>query len=285
MASAYDEILSKQYHSIKIFTGENASSKNVPYRIGDKTTTVNLVTEKYYDTWIDFHLIPAERPTVELPSANTKIVNIPGRRTPLDFSTYLTGHSTYANRSGSWTFYTDVDFVDSFGGWIAFDKELKSKLHGRTRKIVLQDDPSYFYVGSLTLGEWATGESFSSITISYNLYPYKKALLSTMDMWLFDDFDFDNGYIQYLEDVEVNGTAYINVLGSPERISPHISGTEGISIAKYENGAWVSYGTVYTGSISSAKAIRPRLVIDNGTNRLRFTGNGTVTIDYRRGYL
>lgn len=283
--AAYDEVLSKQYHSLKIFTGTYGTAKAVSYRIGNTSKTIQVAEEKYYDTWIDFHMIPSDRPTVALPAGNTKLITIPGRSTPLDFSNYLTGHPTFGNRSGSWTFLMDNDFVNQKGGWMTFEKDLRNKLHGRIRKVVLRDDPSYFYVGELTLGAWTPGDTRSSITISYNFYPYKKALLSTMDMWAFDDFDFQDGFIQYLENMEVDSIRYVDVLGAKERISPHIAGSGDLSIAKYENGRWVSYGSVYTGSIEKADAIRPRLVIDEGTNRLRFIGNGTVTIDYRRGLL
>ena len=283
--AAYDETLSKQYHSLKIFPGTYTAAKNVEYRIGNNRQMVSVAEEVYYDTWTDFHLIPTERPTVALPSASTKLVTIPGNSVPLDFSEYLTGHPLFGNRSGSWSFLTDTAFVDQHGGWLAFDRNLRSKLHGRIRKVVLRDDPSYFYVGELALAQWATGNERSTITISYNFYPYKKALLSTMDQWAFDDFDFQDGFIQYLKDMDVSNTRYVTVHGSRERISPHIAGTGDISIAKYENNTWVSYGKMSTGSINDASAIRPRLIIDDGANRLRFTGNGSVSIDYRRGML
>lgn len=283
--AVYDETLSKQYHSLKIFTGEYGDARKVSYRIGNTRQTISVADEIYYDTWIDFHLIPTARPTVALPAANTKLISIPGNSSPLDFSTYLTGHPTFGNRTGSWSFLTDPEFVDRNGGWIAFEKNLRSKLHGRIRKVVLRDDSSYFYAGELTMNPWSTGRDRSTVTISYNFYPYKKALLSTMDMWTFDDFDFYDGYIQYLKDMDVQDTRYVDVIGSRERISPHIAGTGDISIAKKENDTWVSYGKMSTGSINDASAIRPRLVIDDGVNQLRLTGTGTVTIDYRRGVL
>lgn len=283
--AAYDDELSRQYHSLKIFTGVYGNPVPVSYRIGNSRQTINVAQEQCYDTWTDFHLIPTARPTVAIPNGNTKLINVPGRATPLDFSNYLTGHPTFGNRSGSWSFVTDNDFVNKKGGWVAFDKDLRSKLHGRIRKVVLRDEPSYFYVGELTLGQWTPGEVRSSITISYNFYPYKKAILSSMDIWTFDEFDFHDGYIQYLENLTVNGTLYVDVLGSKERISPHIAGSGDVNIAKREGDSWISYGKMYTGSIDNADAIRPRLVIDEGINKLRFTGNGTVTIDYRRGLL
>ena len=256
--------LSLQYHSLRIYD----------------------TSSHYYDTWNDFHLIPSERPIVALPKANTKLVSIPGRKTPIDMTTYLTGHPTYTNRQGSWTFYTDPEYVErNLGGLVAFDKRLRSLFHGHVSKVILRDDPSYFYIGELSMGQWKPEAAWSSVVISYNFYSYKKSITSSMDIWTFDDFDFRDGIIQYLVDMEINGLRTVNVYGSPERISPHISGTPNILVEKYENETWVSYGYVPTEEITSQNTIIPRLIIDDGVNRLRFRGNGTVTIDYRRGLL
>lgn len=282
MASSYKSL---QVHSIRLYDG-TYKIENIPYRIGDDRTTIRFETENYYDTWDDFHLIPTARPILSLPTPNTKFVSIPGRKDPIDLTEYLTGHSTFGNRTGSWSFYTDVDYVEQrLGGWIAFDKRLRSLFHGHVGKIVLLDDPSYFYTGELTMGQWQTGEDRSTVTISYDLYPYKKDLSSTMELWKFDEFDFRDGVIMYLKDMEVNGSRDVKVYGSRERISPHISGSSGLVVYKYENNSWVNYGNVPTKSIASNDSIVPRLVIDYGENLLRFTGTGSVTIDYRRGLL
>lgn len=282
MASSYKSL---QVHSIRLYDG-TYKIENIPYRIGNDSTTIRFETENYYDTWDDFHLIPTARPILSLPTPNTKFVSIPGRKDPIDLTEYLTGHSTFGNRTGSWSFFTDVDYVEQrLGGWVAFDKRLRSLFHGHVGKIVLLDDPSYFYTGELTMGQWQTGEDRSTVTISYDLYPYKKDLSSTMELWKFDEFDFRDGVIMYLKDMEVNGSRDVKVYGSRERISPHISGSSGLVIYKYENESWVNYGNVPTKSIASNDSIIPRLVIDYGENLLRFTGTGSVTIDYRRGLL
>lgn len=282
MASSYKSL---QVHSIRLYDG-TYKIENIPYRIGNDRTTIRFETENYYDTWDDFHLIPTARPILSLPTPNTKFVSIPGRKDPIDLTEYLTGHSTFGNRTGSWSFFTDVDYVEQrLGGWIAFDKRLRSLFHGHVGKIVLLDDPSYFYTGELTMGQWQTGDDRSTVTISYDLYPYKKDLSSTMELWKFDEFDFRDGVIMYLKDMEVNGSRDVKVYGSRERISPHISGSSGLVVYKYENKSWVNYGNVPTKSIASNDSIIPRLVIDYGENLLRFTGTGSVTIDYRRGLL
>ena len=273
------------YHSIQIFVGTYYVQR-IPYRIGDDSTMIADETENHYDTWIDFHLIPTEMPTVALPNTNVKLVNIPGKAEPIDLTDYLTGHPTYSNRMGNWSFYTDQDYVDrQFGGWVAFDKHLRSLFHGRVLKVVLRDDPAYFYVGEISVQPIQPGDSRSVITLNYNFYPYKKSLTCSMELWKWDEFDFVDGTIEYMKDMSVSGTRLVDVIGSRERISPHISGSSGLQIDKYENSTWKNYGNVPTEPISSANSIIPRLVIEPGVNQLRFRGNGTVTIDYRRGML
>jgi hypothetical protein len=214
------------------------------------------------------------------------LVTIPGRKNPIDMTTYLTGHPTYGNRTGSWSFLTDNDWVKKYtGGWIALDKKLQNLFHGHIAKVVLRDDPLYFYAGELTLSQWATGSSQSSITISYNFYPYKKSHISSMDLWEWDDFDFEDDVIQYLKDLEVNGTRIVDVYGSPERISPHIQASSQILVDKYIGSSWVTYGYAPTESIIDNGSIIPRLIVNDGLNRFRFRGNGTISIDYRRGLL
>lgn len=257
--------LSLQYHSIRIIYG----------------------TGYFYDTWNDYHLIPTDRPTVAVPKANIKMITVPGRRNPIDLTTYLTGHPTYTNRTGSWSFYTDPEYIDKhFGGWVRFEKLLRMAINGFTTKVILRDDPAYFYVGELTMGQLKPGPDRSTVTISYNFYPFKKSVIGSMDNWTFDDFDFRDGVIQYLVDLEVNTSRIVRVYGAPERISPHMSANANILVEKKnELGTWVSYGYVPTASIYNKNSVVPRLIIEDGINELRFIGNGSVTIDYRRGLL
>ena len=80
-----DVDLSLQYHSIRIYDG-TYETRDIPYRIGNQSTTISEQIEHYYDTWDNFHLIPAARPTVALPKGNSKLIAIPGSLELIDFS-------------------------------------------------------------------------------------------------------------------------------------------------------------------------------------------------------
>lgn len=187
------------YHSIKI--GENVSE------IG-----------AWKDTWQDWHLIPSARPQVSLPPVRTKFIDIPGLDGQLDLTTALAGRPLYGNRTGSWSFVIVNPYLTVTGvigepeTWYTqkpegyspnyhpkFDynyhslcSEIASFLHGKRFKVVLEDEPGYYYEGRLQLENPSTGKDFSQLTISYTLEPYKTRfnVSSNEDDWLWDPFNF-----------------------------------------------------------------------------------------------
>lgn len=122
------------------------------------------------NTWTNWHLIPSTRPHVAPPSVNEKMVEIPGRNGLLDCTTYLTGNPTYANRTGSWQFYVDHE---QWNSWVDTYTEILQYLHGKRMRVVLEDDPNYYYMGRFSVENWSSGKDYSQITIKYNLDPYK----------------------------------------------------------------------------------------------------------------
>lgn len=145
---------SSDFHSI-IFT-KNGVSKN---------------------TWNDFHLIPSSRPDIVIPSRAFKYVDIPGRSGSLDLSEYLTGSTpTYSDRSGAFEFVVireyDGQIIDN-RSWIERKQELMTFFDGSIMNLKLEDNPSYYYIGRVSIEGWQTGESFSTININYRLKPFK----------------------------------------------------------------------------------------------------------------
>lgn len=121
-------------------------------------------------TWNDWRLLPTKKPTVSLPSFSGSFVEIPGRDGSYDLSTYLTGHPSYSDRSGSWEFIV----VDTEDG--SFDQrinDIAQFIHGHELTIILTDDPNYSYEGRITLSDKNTDDKFPKITITYRIKPFK----------------------------------------------------------------------------------------------------------------
>lgn len=57
--------------------------------------------------------------------------------------------------------------------WATLYSEIMTFLHGKSGKLVLEDDPGYYYEGRFKVNPWKSEESWSTIAIDYKLSPYK----------------------------------------------------------------------------------------------------------------
>lgn len=144
------------------------------------------------NTWDDWRLVPSSRPVFNPPAQKVKTLDIPGGDGVIDLSQALTGYPVYQNRTGS------IEFIvmNGFKPWHMAYSDIMDYLHGQTMRAVLEDDPEYFYEGRFTVNAWKSEKDWSRITIDYSVGPYKWSVLSSLDDWLWDPFNFQNGVIR-----------------------------------------------------------------------------------------
>lgn len=149
------------------------------------------VDPAYRDSWIDWHLIPVSRPIIAPPSVKTNTVEIIGANSVIDLTEAPRGFPTYGNRTGSIDFY--IDHTAKWGAMRVYDydwsvayQELLRDLHGQKMKMMLIDDPTYYYYGRFTLSNWKSDKSMSTVTIGYDLDPYAYAITSAWDDEYYD---------------------------------------------------------------------------------------------------
>lgn len=125
------------------------------------------------NTWDDWHLIPSARPVFAVPSQKVVTVDIPGADGIIDLSTALTGKPTFNNREGSFNFIVMLDL--SYGEWQDRYSEILNTIHGKSVRIILEDDPEWFYQGRVAVNVWSSPSdgSGSTVTIDYSVDPYK----------------------------------------------------------------------------------------------------------------
>ena len=148
----------------------------------DDTTNIN--------TWVDWHLVPMSRPLVNAPKMKTCIVDIPGADGQIDLSTVVSGKPVYSNRTGSWEFMVqngwkpNQSFAYDTASWSTMFSLIMNTLNGKTMKVLLDNEsvldpetntysPSWYYEGLITIDNWKTGDKYSTISIAYDLKPYK----------------------------------------------------------------------------------------------------------------
>ena len=114
-------------------------------------------------TWRDLYLIPVCRPIVQPPTEKTMTLEVEGMSGVADLSHGLTGYPVFSDREGNWQFYIDTDrwreennFWGPVGNLAYQDimARLKEKMARPFQtRIVLDDDPLFYWVGRIWVSE------------------------------------------------------------------------------------------------------------------------------------
>ena len=160
----------------------------------------------FIDTWKDLHLIPTTVPVIQPPPLKTNTIDVPGANGSVDMTEILTGRPLYENRTGSIDFYvdnsaeeycgkiTDEDIPGAYRWDYAYDKILNS-IHGFRKKVILTDARSYYYEGRVSINSYKSDKLTGTISLDYDLEPFKMSVNSTTEPWLWNPFDFIHGII------------------------------------------------------------------------------------------
>lgn len=246
------------FHSIT-FTHRSEDELNA----GGFTKTSTGLLLNGINTWDEWHLIPSSRPDIAMPGISEKYLEIPGRDGSIDLSEWLAGRITYGDREGSLEFYHQNGYED----YETVRRAMAHYFHGRTLKMILEDDPGYYYEGRFRLNGWKSDASHSKVVIDYRLRPYKWDILSRVRPtdWPFDAFGFerDSDYWFTVPDFKTSGTVtykngqFVKHEYSIYRFTEDYSGSSAnaldsaVLVPNYMEGTVYSVGdyAVYNGSI------------------------------------
>ena len=236
---------------------------------------MNGVTFGDKHSYRDWGLILKSRPVLSPQSKKTLYIDIPGSDGVLDLTESLTGDVKFENR----TITCEFNVIDSRKRWSNIYSEILDYLHGQRIKIILDEDPTYYYVGRFQVNEWKSDKVTSLITIEGNVEPYKLEICSSLDDWEWDSFNFETGIIRQWKDLTVGDSLTITVVGTRKTVVPSF-----IVQSNDGSGMTVTFdGRTYNLSDGVNRVVN--INIKQETQTLVFTGNGTVSIDYRGGRL
>lgn len=223
----------------------------------------------------DWGLFLKSRPTISPPSPKTIYIDIPGSDGVIDLTESLTGDVKFDNR----TIKCEFVVIDARNRWANIYSEILDYLHGQRLKIILDNDPTYYYIGRVQVNEWKSDKASATIVIEGNVEPYKMEMFSSLEDWEWDSFNFETGIIRDYEDLRVDESLTFTIEGGRKAVVPSF-------IVKSDDGSGLQVqfdGSTYTLPDGTDRVIN--IVLKSGTNILKFTGNGTVSIDYRGGRL
>lgn len=213
---------------------------------------------------------------IPMPSPKTNLLPIPGADGSLDL-TEISGRPIYENREG-----LEMTFIllnNDYYDWFQAYSEIGEYIHGRRVKVILDDDPNYYYICRLSVDGKKSNPALGEIIISGSAEPYKYDVISSMDDWLWDPFDFSSGIIRTIKNVKI--TQSYHTIRIPE------AGASAVPIfivTEMKSPMTVSDGqNIY--ELSEGKNRFPEVRLGKKEVILTFSGEGTITIDYRGRYL
>lgn len=236
-----------------------------------KSATVN--------TWDDWHLIPSSRPTFSMPQPSLNLISIPGKSGTLDITEMNGETMIFGDRTGSFDFIVENGYWNS---WAEAYSVIARYVHGKKLQVMLEDDDKYYYEGRFMLNEWRSNQNWSTISIGYQVGPFKRNRYPLGDDWLWDELDFNNSTtsIASLSDLSVPSTGLtVKITGFGYRTVPIITRTGGAScIMQLDGGNEIP--------ISPGRNVPTDAVITEGDHTLFFRGVGSkITITYYGGSL
>lgn len=232
---------------------------------------MNGVTFGEMHSYRDFGLLLKSRPEISPPKPKTVYIDVPASDGKLDLTESLTGDVKYHNRTITCTF----TILGNREGWANCYSEIQTYLHGQRMKVVMDDDPGYYYLGRVEVNSWKSSKRTAEIVIEADVEPYKYDVYSSIDDWEWDTFDFETGVIRELSNLKVNDSLELLIVGSGKKTIPKFTASAAMTISYL--------GKTYDLPAGTHKILD--LVIGNGDSVMTFTGNGTVSIDYRGGTL
>lgn len=200
-----------------------------------------------YDSYLDFALIRTSCTIGEAAPKKTT-VEIEGSDGVLDLTDYF-GEVYYENRTLSFEF----SLIEPMSEFNRIYSEIKNALNGKKMKITLSEDSEFYYVGRVSVNEWKSNGRIGSIAIECDCEPYKYRKNVTS------------------KTVTVNGTKTVLFQNLNKRVMPEFNLSADMTI-KFGDSSYSAGSGAWSDS---------RLKFVQGSNRVVFEGNGTVTVKYQ----
>lgn len=184
---------------------------------------------------------------VATPTAKIKEIEVPGMDGVLDITESL-GEVKYNNRQIAFKFTTvKQENIDM----------LVNSLHGQKKKIILDRDDGFYYMGRCCAGDLVLDKNIRSIEITAACEPYK----------------YKSRITRHRE--EVTGVSNIVLLNERMRTIPTIKVTSAMRVI-FENKAY---------QLQEGEHKLADVILKQGYNRFRVEGKGIILFEYQEGAL
>ena len=206
-----------------------------------------------FHSYNDLRLILSKK-EMGSPAVKAQQVDIPGADGTLDLTDFF-GEPKYENVTHRFDFstaYPQEEFISQFS-------TIKNKIHGRKMRVILDDDPLFFWVGRCHVSGFTSEKGIGTISVEVDCDPYK--------------YKLDHTVMAYA----VNGTQTINLTNARKRAVPEVQVfTDNSLTVDFRGNTWTLGKGNYT---------IPELELTAGDNPVTVTGTGTITFVWQEGEL
>lgn len=206
-------------------------------------------------SWRDLDLILQPGKEIASPTVKVKKIDIEGADSALDYTDFF-GEPKYEDMRHKFDFQTIVPQSQ----FLALYSRVKNALHGKKMRVILDDDPLFYYMGRLHVSNLTVEKAVGKLSIEVECEPYKYKLEKTVVTQV------------------VNGSVDVNLTNLRKRAVPEVSiETDGaIQIVFQVGNIW---------DLGSGSYTLPELELSEGDNLVTLTGTGTVTFTYQEAGL
>lgn len=212
------------------------------------------ITFGEYHSFRDFNLILAKK-DMGAPPVKEKKLDIDGADSDIDYTDYF-GDPKYGNATHKFDFTTllpQTDFLSQFS-------LVKNALHGKKLRIILDDDPGYYYVGRIFCQNFTHSNGVGYINVECDCEPYKYKIAPTVISRAID------------------GTQTIALTNSKKRAVPEVT-------IQTDTTLNIVYQTYNIWDLGSGSFTLPDLELLEGDNLVTVTGTGTITFTWQEASL
>ena len=223
-----------------------------------------------YHSFRDFGMYPKTKMIVAPPKVREVYVEVAGADGSLDLTEALVGRPNLDRRDAKFEF-TVMDRAR----WDSVYTSLMNTIHGRDMRVVLDDDPYWYYNGRVQVDAFATSKHTATITVTGYFDPYKKSLVGNSLQWLWDTFNFETDVARDYAELVVDGTLTTTIVGSKMPVTPVIEVSSDMSL--------LFNGTTY--QLTTGRNRIAGMTLVDQEYQMTFTGDGTVSVEFEIGSL
>lgn len=189
------------------------------------------------------------------PQVKVNKIDIPGADSALDLTDFF-GEPKYEDVKHKFQF-TSIEPQETF---LTQFSTIKNAIHGKKVRIILDDDPSFFYIGRCFVSSFTNANGIGTVSVECECEPYKYRLEKTT------------------VSKAVNGTETITLTNGRKRAVPEISITTETSLN-------IVYQTYNIWDLGSGSYTLPDLELTEGDNAVTVTGVGSITFTWQEAML